>query len=173
MKGKVSMLNGGVDAWKKAGFEVTKDTPKVKEGKFKYAIDPVIVDRQYVAKSLTSPTTTVIDCRPTNVYNGDPVGYPRDGHIAGAKSLPYTEMFDANNTLKSDEDLQKYFTGIDASKGKELVTYCFIGQTASVVYLAGRELGYSMKLYDGSMQEWSRYKELPMEVTPKPAEPAK
>jgi 3-mercaptopyruvate sulfurtransferase SseA len=28
-------------------------------------------------------------------------------------------------------------------------------------------LGYDMKLYDGSMQEWSRIKELPMEMTPK------
>jgi len=45
-----------------------------------------------------------------------------------------------------------------------MVTYCFIGQTASVVYMAGRILGYPMKLYDGSLQEWSRIKELPMEM---------
>ena len=50
-----------------------------------------------------------------------------------------------------------------AGKDKELVAYCFVGQTASVVYLGGRILGYSMKLYDGSMQEWSRIKELPLE----------
>ena len=64
------------------------------------------------------------------------------------------------------DQLQNYFTPV-AGKDKELVTYCFIGQTASVVYFAGRLLGYHMKLYDGSMQEWSRIKELPMETTPK------
>jgi thiosulfate/3-mercaptopyruvate sulfurtransferase len=32
-----------------------------------------------------------------------------------------------------------------------------------VDYLAGRSLGYRMKVYDGSMQEWSRDPNLPME----------
>jgi thiosulfate/3-mercaptopyruvate sulfurtransferase len=52
-------------------------------------------------------------------------------------------------------------------KNKEVVTYCFIGQTASVIYLTGRSLGYNVKVYDGSMQEWSRIPELPMEKTKK------
>jgi thiosulfate/3-mercaptopyruvate sulfurtransferase len=33
--------------------------------------------------------------------------------------------------------------------------------------MAGRMLGYNMKLYDGSLQEWSRLEELPMEKTEK------
>jgi len=37
MKGKVSLLDGGLEAWKKAGFETTKDVPTVKKGKFKPA----------------------------------------------------------------------------------------------------------------------------------------
>ena len=36
------------------------------------------------------------------------------------------------------QNWKKYFQPV-ASKDKELVAYCFIGQTASVVYLAGRE----------------------------------
>src|SRR6478609_6973731 len=34
MKGKVSLLDGGLDAWKKAGFTTTRDLPQVKKGKF-------------------------------------------------------------------------------------------------------------------------------------------
>jgi thiosulfate/3-mercaptopyruvate sulfurtransferase len=34
--------------------------------------------------------------------------------------------------------------------------------------MAGRILGYDVKLYDGSLQEWSRIDTLPMEVTKKP-----
>ena len=77
------------------------------------------------------------------------------------------DLVDATTNLyKPLPDLQNYFNPV-ASKDKELVVYCFIGQTASVVYMAGRMLGYNMKLYDGSMQEWSRIDSLPMEKTQK------
>lgn len=61
--------------------------------------------------------------------------------------------------------LEKNFSSALSGKEKEVVVYCFIGQTASVDYLVGRSLGYKMKLYDGSLQEWSRDAKLPMEKT--------
>jgi len=164
MKGKVSLLDGGLEAWKKAGFATTKDLPQVKKGKFKPASLGYIVDKDYVVKNLNSTSTVIVDARMKKFYDGEPVGNPRDGHIAGAKNIFYQDMVDQNNLFKSTDQLQPYFTPVIDSKEKEIVTYCFIGQTASVVYLAGRILGYNMKLYDGSMQEWSRIKELPMEV---------
>ncbi len=169
MRGKVSFLNGGVEAWKKAGYPTSQSLPVVKKGKFTLHINPVLVDKNYVQRHLTSDSVVIVDARMKRFYDGEATGNPRDGHITGAKNIPYTEMIDqANlNVFKPVEQLQPYFTPVDATKGKELVTYCFVGQTASVVYLAGRLLGYPMKLYDGSMQEWSRIKELPMELTEK------
>ena len=106
--------------------------------------------------------------RASNIfYDGEPTGNPSDGHITGPKNIPNTEMVDASNMFKSSDQLQAYFTPVAPDKSKEVVTYCFIGQTASVVYMAGRMLGYSMKLYDGSLQEWSRLDNLPKEVTKK------
>jgi Rhodanese-related sulfurtransferase len=167
MKGRVSFLNGGLEAWKKAGFAVTKEIPLAKKGKFKPKPEVILVDKNYVLNRLTSETSTIVDARMTRFYNGEPTGNPRDGHITGAKNIPYTDMIDqTTNTFKPLDQIQPYFTSVDESKKKELVAYCFIGQTASVVYMAGRMLGYNMKLYDGSLQEWSRIKELPMEVTP-------
>lgn len=166
MKGKVLFLNGGLEGWKGAGLPVTNIIPTVKKEKFKSIVDPVLVDKNYVLRKLNSESTVVVDARMTRFYDGEPTGNPRDGHIKGAKNIPYTEMVDQKNFFKPSDQLQTYFTPI-AVKEKELVTYCFIGQTASVVYLAGRILGYNMKLYDGSMQEWSRIKELPMEMTEK------
>ncbi len=166
MKGKISFLNGGLEAWKKEGNQITKDLPVVKATKFKSKVNPVIVDKNYVLAHLSSDTTLIVDARATRFYDGEPTGNPRDGHIAGAKNIVFTEMIDPNNFFKPVDQLQTYFTPV-AGKDKELVTYCFIGQTASVVYMAGRILGYQMKLYDGSMQEWSRIKELPMEMTVK------
>ena len=166
MKGKVSILDGGLNAWKKEGNPVTQSVPVVKATKFKAKVNPVIVDKNYVLSHLSSPSSIIVDARMTRYYDGDPTGNPRDGHITGAKNIPYTEMTDASYLFKPADQLQNYFTPV-AAKDKELVTYCFIGQTASVVYVAGRILGYPMKLYDGSLQEWSRIKELPMETTKK------
>jgi thiosulfate/3-mercaptopyruvate sulfurtransferase len=76
-------------------------------------------------------------------------------------------MVDSTNSFKPVDLLQKNFAAVLPDKSKEVVVYCFIGQTASVDYLAGRALGYKMKLYDGSMQEWSRDPSLPMEKSRK------
>jgi thiosulfate/3-mercaptopyruvate sulfurtransferase len=166
LKGKVSFLNGGLEAWKKEGYPVTKDVPVVKKGNYKVKPQSLLVDKNYVLKTLKSENGVVVDARAQRFYDGESTGNPRDGHITGAKNIPYTELVDAANLFKPNDQLEAYFTPV-ASKEKELVTYCFIGQTASVVYMAGRILGYDMKLYDGSMQEWSRLEELPMEKTQK------
>ncbi len=166
MKGQVSFLNGGLEAWKKQGYTVTNNLPVVKKGNFKARPTGLLVDRFYVQEKLKNGSSTLVDARLKRFYDGDPTGYPRDGHIAGAQNIPYTELLNTANFFKPADSLQHYFTPINSAKDKELVSYCFIGQSASVVYLAGRALGYSMKLYDGSMQEWSRIDECPMEKSP-------
>ena len=165
LKNRVSFLNGGLDAWKKAGLPVTKETTVIKKGNFKIQAKTLLVDKEYVQKALQSGI--VVDARATRYYDGEPVGYLRNGHIAGAKNIPFAEMVNTSNKFKSLDSLQSYFTPVIPDKKSEVVTYCFIGQTASVVYLAGRVLGYDMKLYDGSMQEWSYIENLPMETTKK------
>jgi len=119
MKGKVSFLNGGLEAWKKAGYPVTKEVPVYKAAKFKAKINPVIVDRTYVLNHLHSDSVTIVDARMARFYNGETTGNPRDGHIAGAKNIPYTEMMDAANVFKPTEQLQAYFTPVADTKSKE------------------------------------------------------
>jgi thiosulfate/3-mercaptopyruvate sulfurtransferase len=163
LRGQVSFLNGGLEAWKKAGYPTTKDIPTVKKSKFVAKQGSLLVDKDYVLKTLNGTTGVVVDARVKDVYDGAPTGFPRDGHIAGALNIPFTEMCDANSMFKPNDQLAAYFTPVVPDKDKEIVAYCFIGQTACAVYMAGRILGYDMKIYDGSMQEWSRIESLPME----------
>jgi thiosulfate/3-mercaptopyruvate sulfurtransferase len=166
LRGNVSFLNGGLEAWKKEGYPVTTIEPVVKKGNFKPKPAGLLVDKNYVLKALGNTQQVVVDARAKRYYDGEPTGYPRDGHIKGAKNIPFQDLVDQSNVFKPNDQLKAYFTPVVAPE-QEVIAYCFIGQTASVVYLAGRVLGYNMKLYDGSMQEWSRIEELPMEVTPK------
>ena len=170
MHGQVSFLNGGLEAWKKAGFPVTKESPPpAAKGKFKVKTDKaLLVDKEYVLKTLKAPNNVVVDARAKNIYDGDPTGYLRNGHITGAKNIYFNDMLDqATNQFKPADTLQTFFTPVVPDKKSEVVAYCFIGQTASVLYMAGRILGYDMRVYDGSMQEWSWLEELPMETTKK------
>ena len=167
LKGKVSFLNGGIEAWKKSGFSVTNKPADFKKGNYVASDNGMLVGKDYVQNVLQTKSSEVVDARMKRWYDGDPTGNPRDGHITGAKNIPYPDMIDSTNTLKPAALLEKNFTAVVPDKQKEVVLYCFIGQTASVDYLIGRSLGYNMKLYDGSMQEWSRIPELPMEKTKK------
>ena len=167
MKGQISFLNGGLDAWRKAGYATTKVVPTVKKGNYKPSLGNLIVDKTYVLNTLNSGNGVVVDARMQRFYDGEPTGNPRDGHITGAKNIPYTEMTNPLNKFKPLDSLQTYFSPVASSTQTEIITYCFIGQTASVVYMAGRLLGYNVKLYDGSLQEWSRIDELPMEKSKK------
>lgn len=167
LQGKVSYLNGGIEAWKKAGFAVTNKPTVYKKGNYVAHINPVLVNKEYVLHALNGSSKLVVDARLKRWYDGDVTGNPRDGHIAGALNIPFPDMIDSTNSIKPTAILEKNFSRVAPDKNKEIVLYCFIGQTACVDYVVGRSLGYNMKVYDGSMQEWSRDEKLPMEKTKK------
>lgn len=167
LKGQVSFLNGGIEAWKKAGYPVTNKPAVFKKGNYVATDNGLLVSKEYVQQALETKSSEVVDARAKRWYDGDPTGNPRDGHITGAKNIPYPDMVDSTNNIKPVSILEKNFTAVVPDKNKEVVVYCFIGQTACVDYLVGRTLGYPVKVYDGSMQEWSRDEKLPMEKTKK------
>ena len=167
LHGKVSYLNGGIEAWKKAGYPVTNKASVYKKGNYVAGINSVLVNKDYVMNALNTGSQLVVDARLKRWYDGDATGNPRDGHITGALNIPYPDMVDSTNSLKPIAILENNFTAVAPDKSKEIVLYCFIGQTACVDYVVGRSLGYTIKVYDGSMQEWSRDEKLPMEKTKK------
>lgn len=164
--GKVSLLDGGIEAWKRQGLPVISGaSPAVTKGNIEPRYMNLLVDKNYVLNALSGKEKMVVDARLKRFYDGDVTGNPRDGHITGAMNIPYPDLIDSTTQFKPVAQLSNYFNQVNTNKNKEMVGYCFIGQTASVLYLAGRILGYPMKIYDGSLQEWSRLPELPMEKT--------
>jgi thiosulfate/3-mercaptopyruvate sulfurtransferase len=101
----------------------------------------------------------LVDARTPEFYSGASAGsMQRAGHIPGARSVPFVTLFTASGTFKSASELRQ----ILGSGSEPLVTYCHIGQQATVPYFAARLLGLEARLYDGSFQEWSGRGELPV-----------
>jgi thiosulfate/3-mercaptopyruvate sulfurtransferase len=167
---RTSLLDGGMVAWEKDGHPTTNELPAVKAGTLSpLKMKPLVVDAAFVQQHLGRPKHVVIDGRTTAFYDGTQTGGSaaqphKSGHIAGAKSVPYDSLTDASFKLKSNEELSAAFTAAGVKPGDTVVAYCHIGQQATTVIFAARILGFDVKLYDGSFEDWSRLG-LPVEKT--------
>jgi len=163
LKGRVSVLDGGFDAWKAAGYDVSTVTPVVKKGKFTATINNNLVDGNWMIKNLTNKSYSIIDARPKPMYDGT-TGLPRAGHIPGAKNIPPTELYDSKTFQFFDtEKLSEAFKKMEIPEGGKPVLYCHTGNSASVAYVAALAAGYDPVIYEGSMEEWASRFDLQME----------
>ena len=163
---RTAILDGGFPAWKGEGRPVTTDQPQVKAATLTPCpANDVLAMLDDVKASIRKPGVDIVDARAKNVYIGqDHSRDMRAGHIPGALNIPYTTLFDDNGKLKSPDALAAMFQQAGVMPGDKLITYCFIGQQATAAYFAARTLGYDVRLFDGSMEDWSRHKELPVET---------
>jgi len=167
---RVVLLDGGMQAWKKSGGKTTDAVSPKTVGKLSplQLRTPLIVDANWVKDNIGKPGIVVVDARAAGFYDGVQTGSGmtaphRTGHIAGAKSVPFTEIADDNNVFRSQAELAALFAKAGVKPGDTVVTYCHIGQQGTGTLFAARLLGYPVKLYDGSFEDWSARTELPVE----------
>jgi thiosulfate/3-mercaptopyruvate sulfurtransferase len=176
--GHTALLDGGMQAWVRAGQPVGDAAPPATRGTLSpLALRPVIVDATTVVASLGKPGFAVVDARDAKFYDGVDVGDShghahKRGHIAGALSIPFDSVFDDQNLLRAPDDLKARFAKAGVKPGDTVIGYCHIGQQATAMLFAARRLGHPVKLYDGSFEDWSlQHPAYPVATTAaKPAE---
>lgn len=161
---QTSLLDGGFEAWRSEGRTVTTDTPAIKLGKITPHPRPeLVVDAAWVSANLSKPKVAIVDARAPEFYTGASAGrMPRAGHIPSALNVPFSSLADDANKLKDSATLKKLFEEAGIKPGNEVVSYCHIGQQATLIYFVAKYLGYDARLYDGSFEDWSRRSELPV-----------
>jgi thiosulfate/3-mercaptopyruvate sulfurtransferase len=171
LSNNTSVLDGGMPAWTAAGKALTKDVPAAKQGSLKIALnESILAKSDFVKSNLNKTDVKIIDARTPNFWDGSNAGgQPRAGRIPGAKNIPFSTITDEKGFFKDEAALRKMFEDADVKSYDTVVTYCHIGQQGSLDYFAAKLLGYKVKLYDGSFQEWSRLSDLPVEA-PKASE---
>jgi thiosulfate/3-mercaptopyruvate sulfurtransferase len=160
---RAAVLDGGLNAWKAEGRPVNSEVPKVARGKFTPRVRPdAVVDANFVKANVNASGIRILDARTPNFYSGEGGGGPRPGHVESAKNIPFTTLTDSTGKLKDRATITSMFTAAGVQPSDRVVTYCHVGQQASLLFLAARYAGLKSSLYDGSFEDWSSREDTPI-----------
>jgi thiosulfate/3-mercaptopyruvate sulfurtransferase len=154
---QAAVLDGGLEKWRSEGRNLTKDAAAVAQGHFTPRPKPDLVVqidavKQMSSKPASSSSEVLLDVRPAADFRGE-----KGSHIPGAVNAYWMENQAGreNQALKSDAELRKLYETLGVTPDKRVVTYCNSGMQASQSYFTLKYLGYDVRMYDGSMSEWT------------------
>ena len=182
---QVYLLDGGLEAWRAAGFRTESGLVTRSSADFQARLDRAAV-RDYMqieavinrnartdritrtttagtagSKPDTQPDVQIVDARSAARFHGtapEPRAGLSSGHMPGATSLPYTELVEAGR-LKNVAGLRTAFAACGIELNAPIITTCGSGVTAAVVALGLERAGATqISLYDGS---WAEYAQQP------------
>ncbi len=162
----VAILDGGFAKWKAEGRPTESRKAQVRHGHFTPMLDAeAVADKAFVRSLIGLGSHELVDARGPGRFAGDepePRAGVAPGHIPGARNLPQTELFHADNSWKRGQDLRAAFEAAGVDLSKPMVTTCGSGVTAAVLLFGAHLLGKDdVKLYDGSWSEWGADPETP------------
>ena len=157
-RGGVYLLDGGLQAWRQAGFDLTSALSNPAPGDFDGQADArLLVDASQLQQRLADPQLTLLDARALPRFRGeveplDPVA----GHIPGARCAPCTDNLDSSGRFLPAAQLRQRFAAqLGERPVSELEAYCGSGVTACHNLFALCLAGYPLApLYAGSWSEW-------------------
>ena len=154
---RVAVLDGGWNAWLKAGHAVNAEPPATTHGDFTGAARAITVDAAFIEAAIGDTRTRVIDARSADRFRGenetlDPVG----GHIPGASNRSFQNNLGADGRFKAAAALKQEFAALlGATQPEQVVHQCGSGVTACHNHLAMEIAGLAgSRVYPGSWSEW-------------------
>jgi thiosulfate/3-mercaptopyruvate sulfurtransferase len=151
----VVVMDSFYEHWKEQGREVRYKPVPGTTAKFTFHEKPAI--RATLAEVRDGKGLKLIDFRTREEFTGErAMGEDTPGHIPGAANLVWRELANPPERLLAPaEKIEKMIGGAGVKRGDRIVAYCRSGPRASLGYLALGQLGYDVRLFDGSYAEWS------------------
>ena len=175
----VRVLNGGNDAWTRAGYELeTKSNAKTPGKDFGGEIpgNPDLIDSQAELKeSLKNTNTTLVDNRSWDEYIGKISGYSyhdKKGRIpgavygyAGTTSVTLEDYRNIDNTMRNADEIKSLWDSSNINTNNHLIFMCGSGWRAAEVLTYANIMGYdNTSLYSDGWIGWSNNSENPTET---------
>ncbi len=157
---RAELLDGGMVKWRSERRAVTARIAAAPPGALAaLGVRPTIVDAAFVRAHAGQTGYMLIDARApvfyTGIEAGGPMNHRLNGHIPGARSLPFTSVTNDDLTFKKPAELFALFRNAGMRPGDRVIVYCHIGQQGTAVVLAARAAGIDALLYDGSFEDWA------------------
>jgi thiosulfate/3-mercaptopyruvate sulfurtransferase len=166
----VSVLDGGLPAWRAAGHDVDAGVASYESADFvarprwdwlagRSDVEAVVAARD--------GAVCLVNALTPQVFRGEgPSSYSRPGRIPGSVNAPWTALVDpATNRFRPLTEIREALDAAGALSSAPVIAYCGGGISATVDLFALSLLGRDgARLYDGSLTEWTRDQTLPVEV---------
>ncbi len=175
----VRVLNGGMQSWKDAGFEVTSEvkipTPIENFGVQIPAIPELAVDVPETKDIIKSKTGELVSVRSWPEWIGEVSGYnyiEKKGRIPGAvfgncgTDAYHMENYrNVDHTIKEAGEVAKSWAEVGITPDKHLAFYCGTGWRGSEAFFNAWLMGWlRVSVFDGGWFEWSNDPKNPFET---------
>ena len=166
------VLDGGLSAWKAAGEAIETREGERPEPAASWHAEPMRrawVSKEELAERRADDKRPLVCSLPAGSFTGaDASRYARRGRIPRSVNVSARDLFGTNGTLKSRVEVILAYdaAGVSVQSGsEEVLLYCGGGISASAGALSLAAIGHSaVRIYDGSLEEWSADPELPLDV---------
>ncbi|UXX84868.1 3-mercaptopyruvate sulfurtransferase [Roseovarius pelagicus] len=163
----IAVLDGGLPKWQAEDRPIEDMPPIIRDRHMTVRRQNHLVkDVTQVSAAAKLGDHTILDARAAARFRGDapePREGLRAGHIPGSRNMPYTELQNADGTMKDADALRAALQAAGADLSKPVITTCGSGISAAIINLALERIGKTdHALYDGSWAEWGASPTVPI-----------
>ncbi len=175
---RVHILDGGIEAWRRAGGETTTDVPEAdladglrtpvtlgeRDDALIATYDEVLAWSREAARP--DGPTRILDVRTAAEWVGADLRAKRGGHIPGARQRCFVDLLTDEGTFRTVDEMVSLVRASGTDPAELRATYCQGGVRAALVWFALHELaGFDeVRSYAGSWEEWGNLADSPIET---------